>query len=145
MTLVKTAVEAEGVFQLCIKITNWISKINMEEKVDTRIKAWQSLFPSTRNTSRQCLKLPLYPHKVISKSNGGRESCITKVARSHNPASILGIICTSRWRGGREFELSATEIEWEESGPVDDSEMSLAGADFSGRERERGCLALAEL
>ena len=113
--------------------------------VDTRIKAWQSLFPSTRITSRQCLKLPLYPHKVISKSNGGRESCITKVARSHNPASILGIICTSRWRGGREFELSATEIEWEESGPVDDSEMSLAGADFSGRERERGCLALAEL
>ena len=111
----------------------------------TRIKAWQSLFPSTRITSRQCLKLPLYPHKVISKSNGGRESCITKVARSHNPASILGIICTSRWRGGQEFELSATEIEWEESGPVDDSEMSLAGADFSGRERERGCLALAEL
>ena len=35
MTLVKTAVEAEGVFQLCIKITNWISKINMEEKVET--------------------------------------------------------------------------------------------------------------
>ena len=40
MTLVETAVEAEGVFQLCIKITNWISKINMEEKVETAPRRW---------------------------------------------------------------------------------------------------------